>query len=33
MFVKLAFAVASLLDAEIMIMDEVLAVGDKHFQK
>lgn len=33
MYVKLAFAVASHLDAEIMIMDEVLAVGDMMFQK
>ncbi len=33
MFVKLAFAVAAHLDAEIMIMDEVLAVGDMHFRK
>lgn len=33
MFVKLAFAVAAHLDAEIMIMDEVLAVGDMRFQK
>lgn len=33
MFVKLAFAVASHLDSEIMIMDEVLAVGDMKFQK
>ena len=33
MYVKLAFAVASHLDAEIMIMDEVLAVGDMSFQK
>lgn len=33
MFVRLAFAVASHLDAEIMIMDEVLAVGDMQFQK
>lgn len=32
MFVKLAFAVASHLDSEIMIMDEVLAVGDMAFQ-
>lgn len=32
MFVKLAFAVAAHLDAEIMIMDEVLAVGDMQFQ-
>lgn len=33
MYVKLAFAVASHLDAEIMVMDEVLAVGDMRFQK
>ena len=33
MYVKLAFAVASHLDAEIMVMDEVLAVGDLKFQK
>ncbi len=33
MYVKLAFAVASHLDSEIMIMDEVLAVGDMSFQK
>ena len=32
MYVKLAFSVASHLDAEIMIMDEVLAVGDVKFQ-
>lgn len=33
MYVKLAFAVAAHLDAEIMIMDEVLAVGDVKFQQ
>ncbi len=33
MYVKLAFAVASHLDSEILIMDEVLAVGDVAFQK
>ena len=32
MHVKLGFAVASHLDSEIMIMDEVLAVGDMAFQ-
>ncbi len=32
MFVKLAFAVAASLRSEIMIMDEVLAVGDMAFQ-
>ena len=33
MYVKLAFAVAAHLDSEIVIMDEVLAVGDEAFQK
>ena len=33
MFVKLAFSVAAHLEAEIMIMDEVLAVGDMAFQR
>ncbi|MBR3290113.1 MAG: ABC transporter ATP-binding protein [Clostridia bacterium] len=33
MHVKLAFAVAAHLDSEIMIMDEVLAVGDAKFQQ
>ncbi len=33
MYVKLAFSVAAHLDADIMIMDEVLAVGDLTFQK
>ena len=32
MYVKLAFSVAAHLDSEIMIMDEVLAVGDVAFQ-
>ncbi|MCC8154671.1 MAG: ABC transporter ATP-binding protein [Tannerellaceae bacterium] len=32
MYVKLAFSVAAHLDSEIMIMDEVLAVGDAAFQ-
>lgn len=32
MFIKLGFAVASHLESEIMIMDEVLAVGDMAFQ-
>ena len=32
MYVKLAFSVAAHLDSEIMIMDEVLAVGDAKFQ-
>ena len=33
MFVRLAFAVAAHLNSEIMIMDEVLAVGDMAFQR
>ena len=33
MFVRLAFSVAVHLDADIVIMDEVLAVGDAEFQK
>ena len=32
MYVKLAFSVAAHLDSEIMVMDEVLAVGDVAFQ-
>ncbi|MDI1299688.1 ABC transporter ATP-binding protein [Methylotenera sp.] len=33
MYVRLAFAVASSLEPEILIIDEVLAVGDAQFQK
>jgi lipopolysaccharide transport system ATP-binding protein len=33
MYVRLAFAVAAHLEPEIMIVDEVLAVGDAQFQK
>jgi len=33
MFVRLAFAVAAHLEPEILILDEVLAVGDSRFQK
>jgi lipopolysaccharide transport system ATP-binding protein len=33
MYVRLAFAVAAYLESEILIVDEVLAVGDAEFQK
>lgn len=33
MYVRLAFAVAAFLEPEIMIVDEVLAVGDAEFQR
>ena len=33
MYVRLAFAVAAHLEPEILLVDEVLAVGDIRFQK
>lgn len=33
MYVRLAFAVAAHVDSEILVVDEVLAVGDSNFQK
>src|SRR5437899_444881 len=33
MYLGLAFAVAARLETEILVVDEVLAVGDVHFQK
>ncbi|MHB8208960.1 hypothetical protein [Mucilaginibacter sp.] len=33
MYVRLAFSVAAHLESEILIVDEVLAVGDVDFQK
>jgi lipopolysaccharide transport system ATP-binding protein len=32
MYVRLAFAVAAHLEAEVLVVDEVLAVGDAQFQ-
>lgn len=32
MYMRLAFSVAINVDAEILLIDEILAVGDKHFQ-
>ncbi len=33
MYVRLAFAVAAHLEPEILIVDEVLAVGDSNFKR
>jgi len=33
MYTRLAFAVAAHLEPEVLIVDEVLAVGDAEFQK
>ncbi len=33
MYVRLAFAVAAHLEPEILLVDEVLAVGDAEFQR
>lgn len=33
MYVRLAFAVAAHLEPDVLVVDEVLAVGDTHFQK
>ena len=32
MYMRLAFSVAINVDAEILLIDEILAVGDQHFQ-
>ena len=33
MYMRLAFSIAINVDAEILLIDEILAVGDQHFQK
>lgn len=30
---KLAFAITAMLETDIMLVDEVLSVGDEHFKK
>ena len=32
MYARLAFSIAINVDAEILLIDEILSVGDKHFQ-
>ena len=33
MYMRLAFSVAINVDADILLIDEILSVGDEHFQK
>ena len=33
MYSKLAFSITAILETEIMLIDEVLSVGDEHFKK
>jgi lipopolysaccharide transport system ATP-binding protein len=33
MYMRLAFSVATIIDPDILVIDEILAVGDEHFQR
>lgn len=33
MMMRLAFSIATLVEPEVLIVDEILSVGDGHFQK
>ena len=33
MYMRLAFAVATTVDPDVLVIDEILAVGDEHFQR
>lgn len=33
MMMRLAFSIAALVEPEVLIVDEILSVGDAHFQK
>ncbi len=33
MYMRLAFSVATIVDPDILVIDEILAVGDEHFQR
>lgn len=33
MYMRLAFSIAINVDADILLIDEILSVGDRHFQE